>query len=227
MTYGSGRLVATRAAPTSRSNLTDSRLLKRSAAGRFMRLSPSLHANRRTYSTTSSRINFSWACMAQLPCSSQLGLKADLYYLGFKDDQAAFAAGVADEERHTIGTRLFGNASGFDYDIEPVIQFGRFGRRGHSRVDVCVAGRLPLSGCRLAPATRRPIRCRQRRQVGRQTRHVQSALLQGGYFDDASVIRPSNIIDIHPTLQLLPRDNVLITIGSDVLWRYTTDRRRL
>jgi hypothetical protein len=57
----------------------------------------------------------------------QLGLKTDLYYLGFKNDQAIFAAGVGDEERHTLGTRLFGNASGFDYDIEPVIQFGHFG----------------------------------------------------------------------------------------------------
>src|SRR5262249_21161574 len=43
------------------------------------------------------------------------------------------------------------------------------------------------------------------------------------YFNEASVIRPSNIIDVHPTLQLLPMDNLLITMGSDVLWRYTTD----
>ena len=43
------------------------------------------------------------------------------------------------------------------------------------------------------------------------------------YFNDASVIRPSNIIDVHPTLQLLPKDNLLITIGSDVIWRYTTE----
>ena len=34
--------------------------------------------------------------------------------------------------------------------------------------------------------------------------------------------RPSNIIDIHPTVQLHPRDSVQLTVGSDVLWRYTT-----
>jgi len=45
---------------------------------------------------------------------------------------------------------------------------------------------------------------------------------KAGYFNDASLIRPSNLIDIHPTLQLLPRDNVLVTLGSDVIWRYTT-----
>src|SRR4029453_13127218 len=45
---------------------------------------------------------------------------------------------------------------------------------------------------------------------------------KAGYFNDASLIRPSNIIDLHPTLQLLPRDHVLMMLGSDVLWRYTT-----
>jgi hypothetical protein len=45
---------------------------------------------------------------------------------------------------------------------------------------------------------------------------------KAGYFNDASLIRPSNIIDVHPTLQLLLRDNLLLTLGSDVLWRYTT-----
>src|SRR2546430_883939 len=45
---------------------------------------------------------------------------------------------------------------------------------------------------------------------------------KAGYFNDASLIRPSNIIDIHPTLQLLLQDNMLMTLGSDVIWRYTT-----
>ena len=44
-----------------------------------------------------------------------------------------------------------------------------------------------------------------------------------GYFNDASVIRPSNIIDVHPTLQLSPTDNLSVLLGSDILWRYTTD----
>jgi hypothetical protein len=46
---------------------------------------------------------------------------------------------------------------------------------------------------------------------------------KAGYFNDANAIRPSNILDIHPTLQLLPTDRILLTLGSDVLWRYTTN----
>ena len=44
---------------------------------------------------------------------------------------------------------------------------------------------------------------------------------KAGYFNDASLVRPSNIIDVHPILQIEPRDDVLLTFGSDVLWRYT------
>jgi hypothetical protein len=44
---------------------------------------------------------------------------------------------------------------------------------------------------------------------------------KSGYFDDASLIRPSNIIDIHPTLQLQAPHALLVTLGSDVIWRYT------
>ena len=45
---------------------------------------------------------------------------------------------------------------------------------------------------------------------------------KAGYFNDASLIRPSNIMDVHPTVQVHPRRSVLLTVGSDILWRYTT-----
>jgi hypothetical protein len=45
---------------------------------------------------------------------------------------------------------------------------------------------------------------------------------KAGYFNDSSLIRPSNIVDIHPTVQFSPTNSLLITIGSDVIWRYET-----
>src|SRR5438477_377282 len=45
---------------------------------------------------------------------------------------------------------------------------------------------------------------------------------KAGYFNDASLIRPSNIMDVHPTVQVHPTRSVLLTVGSDILWRYTT-----
>src|SRR5262249_7267036 len=45
---------------------------------------------------------------------------------------------------------------------------------------------------------------------------------KAGYFNDASLIRPSNVVDVHPTIQVHPNELVMVTVGSDVLWRYTT-----
>src|SRR5262249_8673690 len=56
-------------------------------------------------------------------------LTADLYYLGFRNNDARYASGTGHEERQTFGTRWFGRASGFDYDIEPILQVGRFAQR--------------------------------------------------------------------------------------------------
>jgi hypothetical protein len=57
-------------------------------------------------------------------------ISLDLYYLGFTNESATFDQGTAKERRHTNGTRLWGNAHGWDYDIELIHQWGTFGKGG-------------------------------------------------------------------------------------------------
>lgn len=60
--------------------------------------------------------------------STTIGI--DLYYLGIETDGAvAFNGSTGIEERHTVGTRLFGTLgdSGFGYDLEGAYQFGEVG----------------------------------------------------------------------------------------------------
>jgi hypothetical protein len=224
MTYGSGRLVATRAGPNIPFKFDGLEVISSIGGGKIYAFVTKPAREQQdslddefahqlfwgVYGTTSTLI-------------PELGLKADIYYLGFKNDQARYAAGVGDEERHTLGTRLYGATSGFDYDIEPVIQFGRFGDR-----DILAWTLASSAGYRFENAPLRP-RLGVQFDVASGDRSGGSLgtfnplFFKAGYFNDASVIRPSNIIDVHPTLQLFPTDNVLILLGSDVLWRYTTD----
>jgi hypothetical protein len=44
---------------------------------------------------------------------------------------------------------------------------------------------------------------------------------KAGYFNDASLIRPTNVMDFHPTVELFPHTGVLLTFGSDSIWRYS------
>jgi hypothetical protein len=46
---------------------------------------------------------------------------------------------------------------------------------------------------------------------------------KSGYFNDASLYRPSNLMDVHPSLQVTPIDSVVLGVASDVLWRYSVN----
>jgi hypothetical protein len=45
---------------------------------------------------------------------------------------------------------------------------------------------------------------------------------KSGYFNDASLLRPSNIIDVHPSLSFEPAPRLEVSGGVDVFWRYTS-----
>jgi len=155
--------------------------------------------------------------------SQDLGLKADLYYFGYRNNQASYANGSGEEVRQTFGTRLFGAVHGFDYNIEPVIETGRFDNH-----DILAWTFASDVGYRFELAPAKPRLGLDFDVASGDTKHgafgtFSAPYFNAGYFNDASVIRPSNIIDVHPTLELLPVASVLVVMGSDVLWRYTNN----
>jgi hypothetical protein len=44
---------------------------------------------------------------------------------------------------------------------------------------------------------------------------------KSGYFNDASLLRPENIVDIHPNLTLELTSKLSVNGGADFLWRYS------
>ena len=68
-----------------------------------------------------------WGLYAITPVSWLPGGNVDLYYLGLDRQNARFDQGTANELRHSVGTRIWGRESGWDYNLEFVYQFGRFG----------------------------------------------------------------------------------------------------
>lgn len=52
----------------------------------------------------------------------------DVYFLGLnRDDPISFNGTTGEEERYTIGGRVFGKLSDFDYEVESAYQFGQVG----------------------------------------------------------------------------------------------------
>ncbi len=225
MSYGAGRLVATRAGPNIPFKFDGLQLIGSGGGGKVYAFVTKPGRDQKEKFDDEFPGQLFWGVYGTTPSFSMpLDLKADLYYLGFKNTHARYAAGAGEEVRQTFGTRVFGKAHGFDYDVEPILQVGRFGHRDILAWTIGTSG-----GYTFAHTPMQPRLGLQFDVVSGHTGHDGGGALgtfnplffKAGYFNDASVIRPSNLIDIHPTLQLLPRDNVLVTLGSDVLWRYT------
>jgi hypothetical protein len=64
-----------------------------------------------------------YAALANVPTLKNI----DFYYLGYDRQQARFDDGVADELRHSLGTRWWGKVNRWEYDIEALYQAGSFG----------------------------------------------------------------------------------------------------
>jgi hypothetical protein len=68
-----------------------------------------------------------WGIYVSKPLASLPGLNIDMYYLGLDRTKAHFQQGLAGEVRHSVGTRLWGKAQKWDFDMEPIYQWGTFG----------------------------------------------------------------------------------------------------
>jgi hypothetical protein len=226
MSLGAGRLVATRAAPNVPFKFDGLEVIAAADDAHLYAFVTKPAREKRYEIADEFPDQLFWGVYATTPVVlSSLNIRADIYYLGMKTDDAAYATGRGIEERHTFGTRLFGKANGFDYDVEPILQTGRLGDRpvlawtvGSSAgytFDMPWHPRLGIDADIASGDTGH--------NGGGTVGTFNPLYFKAGYFNDASLIRPSNIIDIHPVLQFEPIKSVLVTAGSDTLWRYTTN----
>lgn len=163
-----------------------------------------------------------WGVYATTPVAG--ALKADLYYLGTRRERAQFAIGTADERRHSIGARLFGDSGGFDWDIEGVVQFGSFGNAdiaawtiasdiGFTFTDLPLTPRLGLKADSASGDA----------NAADATLGTFNALYpKFPYFSEANLIAPANVIDLHPSVDLTLSPNLSVQLGWNGLWRQTT-----
>jgi len=162
-----------------------------------------------------------WGVYATTPARG--ALKADLYYLGYRRERARFATGTADERRHSIGARLFGDSGRFDFDVEGVVQFGEFGDSdifawtiasdiGFTFTDLPLTPRLGLKADVASGDD----------SAADATLGTFNALYpKFPYFSEANLIAPANVIDLHPSVDLTLSPNLSVQLGWNGLWRQT------
>jgi hypothetical protein len=149
----------------------------------------------------------------------------DLYYLGFANSQARYLQGQGREQRHSLGTRLWGKHGGWDYNVDAVTQVGRFNgepllawaldaETGFTFTSLPLMPRLGLMA---------DITSGDRDLADPSLQTFNSLFPRGGYFGEIPLIGLPNIASLHPSLRVRPLKTFVISAEWTALWRQSDD----
>ena len=221
MSFGAGRLVATRAAPNIPFRFDGFEALYSAPLWKVTTfltqpVKDSGHIDVEDHSTTF------WGLYATHYFGESRSTGLDLYYLGIHNEHVTYASGSGDEHRHSLGAREFGAWGHWDWDAEQVLQVGSFGS------DSILAWTAAIDGGYTFDTTWQPrlglktgITTGDHDPKDGQLQTFDALYFKSGYFNDASLIRPQNIVGVHPNLTLKPTRTVTVDGGADWFWRYS------
>jgi Alginate export len=166
-----------------------------------------------------------WGVYAVHPLAVIPDGHTDLYYLGYENRRAQFDQGSGYELRHTVGTRLWGRPWPWEYDIELISQFGKFGSGTIQAWGIASATHYNLPNLPLRP------RLGLRADITSGDRNPRSANLQtfnplfptAAYYNLQDPSGPQNLIHVHPLLDLYFGNNVTATADWGFFWRKSLD----
>lgn len=150
-------------------------------------------------------------------------VNVDLYYVGLWKRVAVFDEGKGRELRHSLGSRVWGNRGSWVYDMEGLYQFGKFDDKKIGAWTASVHTGYEFKRLPLTPvlALKTEFISGNRHYEDKRTETFNPLFPRGAYFGLASIIGPSNLIDIHPSVALSVTRHLEWTVDCDVFWRYS------
>jgi len=145
----------------------------------------------------------------------------EAYYLGYARQGREYAAGTADEQRHSLGVRRHGQGKAWDWNLEAVLQAGDF---GHRRIR---AWTLASDSGRRWPGVAGHPRLGLKADIASGDRDPSDGRLETfnamyptpTYFSEASLVAPANFVDLQPSLGLSPAERISLLLGWNFLWK--------
>ena len=159
-----------------------------------------------------------WGVYASLPPRRGIGI--DLYALGYDRRQAMFSAGMGGEQRGTLGVRLFGQNSGWDYDWELVGQSGRIGAEGVRAYLAATDTGYTLRRLPLTPrlGLRADIASGSHNLSGHTLQTFNALYGRGDFYGEVNLFASANLRDLRPSVDFYA-GRTIITLDSFFLWR--------
>jgi hypothetical protein len=220
--FGAGRLISAAEGLNVRRSFDGLRLIGRrrgwTANATLMRL---VAARGGLFDDRADRQQSTWGAggFGPLPRFSRSNLA--VYYIGMSRDAARFQQSAANARRHSFGVRMWRTGSPFDYDEEAIVQRGRFGA-GSVRAWALASeeGVSPPRWPGRARAGFRTFIASGDRDPSDSTLQSFDPLFPGiAYSGKASLIGPTNLITIDPSLAMSPHPRVRIALDWARFWR--------
>jgi hypothetical protein len=225
LNYGSGRLVSVREGPNVRQSFDGAKLKGKLGEWRIdvFATRPDLDKPGFFDNTPDHKTAF-WGVYATRPLRRRISM--DSYYLGLDRKAATFNRGTAQENRETLGARLWRSPAmkerDWDFDYEGAWQFGTFGGNGIRAWTFASDTGYSFPSAPLRPR----ISVKADISSGDDPRHSSlgtfNALFPiGNYFGVLADTGPGpvNFIDVHPRLQTWLPHGLSISTDVVVQWR--------
>src|SRR3989442_540898 len=160
------------------------------------------------------------------------GSGIDVYYLGdalnkafFKREKIGyfqdFFQGIGDEVRHSVGTRLFGGYDRLDWDIEAIFQGGEHNHKTIRAYNVSVGGGYTVPQLPASPRFTLGLdfASGDRDAADGDLQTFRPIVFRGNYSGEAAFLQLSNIIKVHPGVDLHLRKDMFLFLDFPLFWR--------
>ncbi|RKR05060.1 alginate export protein [Flavobacterium sp. 90] len=145
----------------------------------------------------------------------------EAYFLNFKKSESTYNTFSGQENRNTVGSRIWGNYSNWNYDIEGAYQFGNFDTKSIKAWTFSINNSFTY------------LLNKRIQKIGFKTEYISGDKIQndgaiqtfnplfprGAYFGLAALIGPSNLIDMHPFLEFQLTQKLNFYVDYDMFWR--------
>jgi hypothetical protein len=222
LVYGSARLISNRDGPNVRLSFDGVKLMFGSRAWQtdaFVARPVSTRPG--AWDDGRDRNTLLWGLYASAPFHRLQAASIELYYLGLHKDEAQFDQGIGEEHRHSLGARFSGRASGWDYNMEAIYQFGTFGSGRIHAWTLASDWGFQFRGRKFEPrlGLKANVTSGDRDPTSRDLQTFNPLFPRGGYFGEPALIGPANHIDLHPSLSLDLGAGVKLDLSWDYFWR--------
>lgn len=223
MTYGSGRLIATRAGPNTQLKFEGAQFIYSKDGNKKVYAFATRPVKEDRYAADRANQTQSFSGLyASWPLNQSASANIDAYLLDFRNENANYVGAKGAEDRQTYGLRCFGQNGHWDYNWEAVAQLGEVGNKEISAWTFATDTGYTFKETSWQPriGLKADIASGDKNKNDGKLETFNPLFFKANYFNDAAFFRPANLADIHLSLQVQPREDLTITLGSDVIWRH-------